>query len=89
MVLHKTDLKKGNVSLSKLMCNWEGPFKVAKVIRLRAFKLAYLNEKAILRSLNIVNLRKFYQYLVFCLSVKFFLSSVKFFIQASTYFLTE
>lgn len=61
MVLRKTDLKKGNAGLGKFMSNWEGPFRVTKLVRPRAYKIAYLNEKALPKLWNIVNFRKFYQ----------------------------
>lgn len=61
MVLCRANLKKGNAGPCKLICNWEGPFQVTKVIMPEAYKLAYLKEKAIPRSWNIANLKKFYQ----------------------------
>lgn len=56
IVFHRADLNKGNAGPRKLKCNWERSFKVIKIIRPGALEL---NGKAILRSWNIANLKKF------------------------------
>ena len=40
---------------------WEGPFKIAEVLTLGAYKLAHLNGEQILRSWNANHLEMYYQ----------------------------
>ncbi|GAV87568.1 hypothetical protein CFOL_v3_30994 [Cephalotus follicularis] len=45
----------------KLAPNWEGPYKVKKVLRPRTFKLKTLGGREIPRAQNAEHLRKYYQ----------------------------
>ena len=57
-------LRKSEVSTQetgKLYANWEGPYKIAKVIGKGAYKLKTLSENEIPRSWNVEHLRKFHQ----------------------------
>lgn len=49
------------VEREKLMPNWEGSYKISKVIRSRAYNLENLDGTQILRSWNFENLKKYYQ----------------------------
>lgn len=45
----------------KLLPNWNGPYKISKVIKSGAYNLKNLNGTLILRSSNFDNLRNYYQ----------------------------
>ena len=41
--------------------SWEGPFKIAKVLTPKAYKLSYLSGEQISRSWNVIHLNIYYQ----------------------------
>ena len=60
LVLQRTNIGPLTPSHRKLASNWEGPYKVIKVLGKRAYKLSTLSGSQLSRSWDNLNLRKFY-----------------------------
>ena len=60
LVLHRANIGSPTLGHGKLAANWEGPYKIIKVLGKEAYKLFTLSGSQIPRSWNISNLRKFY-----------------------------
>ncbi|XP_024015869.1 uncharacterized protein LOC112089125 [Eutrema salsugineum] len=60
LVLPKVFQNTAEKNAGKLGANWEGPYKVTKVVRPGVYKLATLADKAIPRSWNAMHLKMYY-----------------------------
>ncbi|XP_024016116.1 uncharacterized protein LOC112089278 [Eutrema salsugineum] len=60
LVLRKVFQNTAEKNAGKLGANWEGPYKVTKVVRLGVYELATLADEAIPRSWNAMHLKKYY-----------------------------
>ena len=60
VVLRKVVGNTKNPTWGKLGPNWEGPYHITSVARIDAYYLEDLDEKAVLRSWNVNNLRRYY-----------------------------
>ncbi|GAV57512.1 hypothetical protein CFOL_v3_01049 [Cephalotus follicularis] len=61
LVLRNATITDSTSTRGKLAPNWEGPYKVKKVLRPGTFKLETLGGKEIPRAWNVEHLRKYYQ----------------------------
>ncbi|GAV90019.1 hypothetical protein CFOL_v3_33428, partial [Cephalotus follicularis] len=61
LVLRNAAIADRTGTRGKLAPNWEGPYKVKKVLRPGTFKLETLGGKEIPRAWNVEHLRKYYQ----------------------------
>ncbi|KAK3038251.1 hypothetical protein RJ639_030860 [Escallonia herrerae] len=61
LVLRKLEVLDPKAAIEKLLPNWEGPYKVSKVLRPGAYSLETLSGEAISRTWNAENLRQYYQ----------------------------
>ncbi|KAG7594099.1 Zinc finger CCHC-type [Arabidopsis thaliana x Arabidopsis arenosa] len=61
LVLRKVFQNTAELNAGKLGANWEGPYKISKVVRPGVYELANMNGKAIPRSWNAMHLRKYYR----------------------------
>ncbi|GAV60247.1 hypothetical protein CFOL_v3_03778, partial [Cephalotus follicularis] len=61
LVFHNATIADPTGIRGKLAPNWEGPYKVKKVLRPGTFKLETLGGREILRDWNAEHLRKYYQ----------------------------
>ncbi|KAK3001323.1 hypothetical protein RJ639_020383 [Escallonia herrerae] len=61
LVLRKLEVFDPKAAVEKLSPNWEGPYKVSKVLRPGAYSLETLFGEAIPRTWNAENLRQYYQ----------------------------
>ncbi|KAK3003459.1 hypothetical protein RJ639_018628 [Escallonia herrerae] len=61
LVLKKLEVSDPKAAVGKLSPNWEGPYKVSKVLRPGTYSLETLSGEAILRTWNAENLRQYYQ----------------------------
>ncbi|KAK2997736.1 hypothetical protein RJ639_024902 [Escallonia herrerae] len=61
LVLRKLEVFDPKAAVGKLSPNWEGPYKVSKVLRPGAYSLETLFGEAIPRTWNAENLRQYYQ----------------------------
>ncbi|KAK3001975.1 hypothetical protein RJ639_022284 [Escallonia herrerae] len=61
LVLRKLGVSNPKVAVGKLSPNWEGPYKISKVLRPGAYSLETLSGEAIPRTWNADNLRPYYQ----------------------------
>ncbi|XP_015971480.1 uncharacterized protein LOC107494952 [Arachis duranensis] len=60
LVLRRNDIGLPTPGVGKLAANWEGPYRIKKVMGKGAFKLERLNGKEVPRTWNADNLRRFY-----------------------------
>ena len=60
MVMRKTEIIKGDASIKKLGANWEGPYKITKVIGPDTYKLQTMEGKDLPRTWNVENLKRFF-----------------------------
>nr|XP_025679639.1 uncharacterized protein LOC112779552 [Arachis hypogaea] len=60
LVLRRNDIGPPTPGAGKLAANWEGPYRVKKVMGKGAFKLERLDDKEVPRTWNADNLRRFY-----------------------------
>ncbi|XP_024016193.1 uncharacterized protein LOC112089676 [Eutrema salsugineum] len=60
LVLRKVFQNTAEKNAGKLGANWEGPYKVTKVVRPGVYKLVTLADEAIPRSWNAMHLKKYY-----------------------------
>ncbi|KAK3025694.1 hypothetical protein RJ639_041699 [Escallonia herrerae] len=60
LVLRKLEVSDSKAAVGKLSPNWEGPYKISKVLRPGAYSLETLSEEAIPRTWNADNLRQYY-----------------------------
>nr|XP_025702600.1 uncharacterized protein LOC112803314 [Arachis hypogaea] len=60
LVLRCNDIGLPTPGVGKLAANWEGPYRIKKVMGKGAFKLERLNGKEVSRTWNADNLRRFY-----------------------------
>ncbi|XP_057721018.1 uncharacterized protein LOC130935331 [Arachis stenosperma] len=60
LVLRRNDIGLPTPGEGKLAANWEGPYRVKKVMGKGAFKLEKLDGKEVPRTWNVDNLRRFY-----------------------------
>ncbi|XP_057745072.1 uncharacterized protein LOC130962933 [Arachis stenosperma] len=60
LVLRRNDIGSPTPGEGKLAANWEGPYRVKKVMGKGAFKLERLDGKEVPRTWNVDNLRRFY-----------------------------
>ncbi|XP_057747966.1 uncharacterized protein LOC130967162 [Arachis stenosperma] len=60
LVLRRNDIGPPTLGAGKLAANWEGPYRIKKVMGKGAFKLERLDGKEIPRTWNANNLRRFY-----------------------------
>ncbi|GAV63255.1 rve domain-containing protein [Cephalotus follicularis] len=75
LVLHNATIADPTGTRGKLAPNWEGPYKVKKVVRPGTFKLETLGGREIPRAWNPEHLRKYYQRS--CKNVQLFQISIK------------
>ncbi|KAK2998728.1 hypothetical protein RJ639_022763 [Escallonia herrerae] len=61
LVLRKLEVSDPKAAVGKLSPNWEGPYKISKVLRPGAYSLETLSGEAIPRTWNADNLRQYYQ----------------------------
>ncbi|KAK2997706.1 hypothetical protein RJ639_026586 [Escallonia herrerae] len=61
LVLRKLEVSDPKATGGKLSPNWEGPYKISKVLRPGAYSLETLSGEAIPRTWNADNLRQYYQ----------------------------
>ncbi|KAK3005279.1 hypothetical protein RJ639_017547 [Escallonia herrerae] len=61
LVLRKLGVSNPKAAVGKLSPNWEGPYKISKVLRPGAYSLETLSGEAIPRTWNADNLRRYYQ----------------------------
>ncbi|KAK2996329.1 hypothetical protein RJ639_026105 [Escallonia herrerae] len=61
LVLRKLGVSNPKAAVGKLSPNWEGPYKISKVLRPGAYSLETLSGEAIPRTWNADNLRPYYQ----------------------------
>ncbi|KAK3040938.1 hypothetical protein RJ639_028812 [Escallonia herrerae] len=61
LVLRKLEVSDPKAAVGKLSPNWEGPYKISKVLRPGAYSLETLSREAIPRTWNADNLRQYYQ----------------------------
>ncbi|KAK2998462.1 hypothetical protein RJ639_024206 [Escallonia herrerae] len=61
LVLKKLGFSDPKAAVGKLSPNWEGPYKLSKVLRPGAYSLEILSGEAIPRTWNADNLRRYYQ----------------------------
>ncbi|GAV68581.1 hypothetical protein CFOL_v3_12084, partial [Cephalotus follicularis] len=61
LVLHNAAIADPTGTRGKVAPNWEGPYKVKKVLRLGTFKLETLGGRKIPRAWNVEHQRKYYQ----------------------------
>ncbi|KAK3043471.1 hypothetical protein RJ639_002050 [Escallonia herrerae] len=61
LVLRKLGVSNPKATVGKLSPNWEGPYKISKVLRPGAYSLKTLSGEAIPRTWNADNLRRYYQ----------------------------
>ncbi|KAK3041885.1 hypothetical protein RJ639_002167 [Escallonia herrerae] len=61
LVLRKLGVSNPKATVGKLSPNWEGPYKISKVLRPGAYSLETLSGEAIPRTWNADNLRRYYQ----------------------------
>ncbi|KAK3019219.1 hypothetical protein RJ639_004873 [Escallonia herrerae] len=61
LVLRKLGFSDPKAAVGKLSPNWEGPYKISKVLRPGAYSLETLSGEAIPRTWNADNLRRYYQ----------------------------
>ena len=60
LVLRKVLGTTRNPTWGKLGPNWEGPYRITAVARIRAYYLEVLDEKAVLHPWNVNNLKRYY-----------------------------
>ncbi|RRT66517.1 hypothetical protein B296_00008723 [Ensete ventricosum] len=60
LVLRKVEVSDPTRSCGKLAPNWEGPYRVIKIVRDETYTLATMEGRVLLRTWHISNLRKFY-----------------------------
>ena len=60
LVLRKVLGTTKNPAYGKFGPNWEGPYRITSVARIGAYHLEDLEEKAIPRTRNVNNLRRYY-----------------------------
>ena len=60
LVLRKVVGNAKNPSWGKLGPNWEGPYRIMTVVRIGAYHLEDLDERAILHPWNVNNLKRYY-----------------------------
>ena len=60
LVLRKTFQNTAEPNAGKLGANWEGPYRITKMVHPGVYELETLNGTPILRSWNIINLKKYY-----------------------------
>ncbi|XP_015963087.1 uncharacterized protein LOC107487021 [Arachis duranensis] len=60
LVLRRNDIGPPTPGAGKLAANWEGPYRIKKVMGKGAFKLERLDGKEVPRTWNAINLRRFY-----------------------------
>ncbi|KAK3006034.1 hypothetical protein RJ639_016313 [Escallonia herrerae] len=61
LVLRKLGVSNPKAAVGKLSPNWEGPYKISKVLRPGTYSLETLSGEAIPRTWNADNLRRYYQ----------------------------
>ncbi|KAK3025438.1 hypothetical protein RJ639_042164 [Escallonia herrerae] len=61
LVLRKLEVSDPKAAVGKLSPNWEGPYKISKVLRPGTYSLETLSGEAIPRTWNADNLRQYYQ----------------------------
>ncbi|KAK3008782.1 hypothetical protein RJ639_014526 [Escallonia herrerae] len=61
LVLHKLEVSNPKAATGKLSPNWEGPYRVLKVLKTGAYALGTLSGESIPRTWNAENLRRYYQ----------------------------
>ncbi|GAV60028.1 hypothetical protein CFOL_v3_03559, partial [Cephalotus follicularis] len=61
LVLHNSAIVDPTGTRGKLAPNWEGPYKVKRVLQPGIFKLETLGDRKIPRAWNVEHLRKYYQ----------------------------
>ncbi|KAK3032340.1 hypothetical protein RJ639_035391 [Escallonia herrerae] len=61
LVLRKLEVSDPKAAVGKLLPNWEGPYKISKVLRPGAYSHETLSGEAIPRTWNADNLRQYYQ----------------------------
>ncbi|KAK3018181.1 hypothetical protein RJ639_002799 [Escallonia herrerae] len=61
LVLRKLEVSDPKAAVGKLSPNWEGPYKISKVLRPGAYSLQTLSGEVIPRTWNADNLRQYYQ----------------------------
>ncbi|KAK3005272.1 hypothetical protein RJ639_016459 [Escallonia herrerae] len=61
LALRKLGVSNPKAAVGKLSPNWEGPYKISKVLRPGAYSLETLSGEAIPRTWNADNLRRYYQ----------------------------
>ena len=49
-----------DISAEKLASNWEGPYKVTTIVRVRAYYLEDMEERPLPRLWNVQNLKRYY-----------------------------
>ena len=60
LVMRKTEVTRGDAGTGKLGANWEGPYKITKVIGLGTYKLQTMEDKDLTRTWNVENLKRFF-----------------------------
>ncbi|KAK3015873.1 hypothetical protein RJ639_007817 [Escallonia herrerae] len=61
LVLRKLEVSNPKAATGKLSPNWEGPYRVIKVLKTGAYALSTLSGESIPRTWNAKNLRRYYQ----------------------------
>ena len=59
--MRKMEINRGDAGIGKLGANWEGPYKIIRVVRPGTYKLQSMEGRVLPRTWNVKNLKKNFQ----------------------------